>query len=211
MLLLQFLSARNQSGKVTLGDLPPVMVKLKTITDMLTEDEVKDILSESSSDLDQEVDFESFLRVCICVFFRTTLVFFHNNSFIWYLFVHMFICHRLTDCIIGCIGKRNQRITYIWIVQAYLNLQARATAKMGDSKTSSSFLKATTTTLRHTISESEKSSYVSHINSFLGEDPFLKEYLPIDPSSNALFELAKDGVLLWYWLHLVILGNMEYA
>lgn len=68
---------------------------------------------------------------------------------------------------------------------------------MGDSKTSSSFLKATTTTLRHTISESEKSSYVAHINSCLGEDPFLKDFLPIDPSTDALFELAKDGVLLW--------------
>lgn len=84
-----------------------------------------------------------------------------------------------------------------------MNLQARATAKMGASKkvlkTSSSFLKAATTTLRHTISESEKNSYVSHINSFLGQDPFLKEFLPIDPSTNAVFDLAKDGVLLWYY------------
>ncbi|KAL6561181.1 Fimbrin-5 [Orobanche minor] len=139
---VMFLSARNQYGKVTLGDLQPVMAQLKPITSILTPDEIKDILSESSSDLGQEIDFESFLR-------------------------------------------------------EYLNLQARATSKMGDSKTSSSFLKATTTTLRHTISVSEKASYVSHINSFLGEDPFLLKYLPIDPSTNALFDLAKDGVLLW--------------
>lgn len=84
-----------------------------------------------------------------------------------------------------------------YVVEAYLNLQARAMAKRGDSKSSSSFLKSTTTTLRHTISEPEKSSYVAHINSFLGEDPFLKKYLPIDPATNALFDLAKDGVLLW--------------
>lgn len=82
--------------------------------------------------------------------------------------------------------------------QAYLNLQARATEKLGGSKTASSFLKATTTTLLHTISESEKSSYVAHINSYLGEDPFLKDYLPLDPTSNDIFDLAKDGVLLWY-------------
>ncbi|KAI3465519.1 hypothetical protein Pfo_022182 [Paulownia fortunei] len=150
----KFLSARNQSGKVTLGDLPPVMVKLKPITDILTQDEIKGILSESSSDLDQEVDFESFLR-------------------------------------------------------EYLNLQARATAKMGDSKTSSSFLKATTTTLRHTISESEKSSYVSHINSFLGEDSFLKKYLPLDPSTNALFDLAKDGVLLCKLINVAVPGTID--
>ncbi|KAK4727441.1 hypothetical protein R3W88_032358 [Solanum pinnatisectum] len=98
-----FLSARNQSGKVTLGDLPPVLCKLKAFQGILIEDDIKEILSESSSDMSEEIDFESFLRV-----------------------------------------------------SAYL--QARATAK-GDSKTSSSFLKATTTTLRHTISESERGSY----------------------------------------------------
>lgn len=65
MLRLQFLSARGQSGKVTLADLPPVLVQLKAITDVLAENEITDILRESSPDLDQEVDFESFLRVCM--------------------------------------------------------------------------------------------------------------------------------------------------
>ncbi|KAL8511421.1 hypothetical protein ACS0TY_017997 [Phlomoides rotata] len=150
----KFLSARNQSGKVSLRDLPPVMVKLKAITQILGEEEIRDCLSESSSDLDQEVDFETFLR-------------------------------------------------------EYVNLQARATAKMGDSKTSSSFLKATTTTLRHTISESEKSSYVAHINSFLGEDKFLKDFLPMDPSTDALFELAKDGVLLCKLINVAVPGTID--
>lgn len=82
--------------------------------------------------------------------------------------------------------------------QAYLNLQGQANGKSGGPKNSSSFLKATTTTLLHTISESEKVSYVRHINSYLGDDPFLKQYLPLEPASNDLFDLAKDGVLLWY-------------
>jgi plastin-1 len=51
--------------------------------------------------------------------------------------------------------------------------------------------------LLHTISESEKASYVAHINNYLGQDEFLKRYLPIDPSTNDLFEIVKDGVLLW--------------
>lgn len=63
MLRLQFLSARGPSGKVTLADLPPVLVQLKAITDVLAENEITDILRESSSDLDEEADFESFLRV----------------------------------------------------------------------------------------------------------------------------------------------------
>ncbi|KAH6756896.1 fimbrin-like protein 2 [Perilla frutescens var. hirtella] len=150
----KFISARNQSGKVTLADLPPVLVKLKAIVDILTENEIRDILRESSPDLDQEVDFESFLR-------------------------------------------------------QYSDLQGRASAKVGGSKTSSSFLKETSTTLRHTIIGSEKASYVAHINSFLGEDSFLKDYLPIDPSTNALFELAKDGVLLCKLINVAVPGTID--
>lgn len=83
-------------------------------------------------------------------------------------------------------------------IQVYLKLHAHASSKMGSPvKNSSAFLKAATTTLLHTISESEKSSYVSHINNYLGEDKFLKQYLPIDPTTNDMFEIVKDGVLLW--------------
>ena len=64
-------------------------------------------------------------------------------------------------------------------------------------KGSVSFLKASTTTLLHVINESEKTSYVNHINKFLGEDPFLKNFLPLDPASNDIFNLIGDGVLLW--------------
>lgn len=81
--------------------------------------------------------------------------------------------------------------------QEFLNLQGRANSKLGGTKNSSSFLKATTTTLLHTINESEKASYVAHINSYLGNDPFLKKYLPLDPATNDLFNLVRDGVLLW--------------
>lgn len=82
--------------------------------------------------------------------------------------------------------------------QVYLKLQAHANTRMGSGeKNASAFVKNATTTLLHTISESEKASYVGHINNYLGEDAFLKKYLPINPSTNDLFEIAKDGVLLW--------------
>ncbi|GKA56738.1 fimbrin-2 [Tanacetum coccineum] len=82
-------------------------------------------------------------------------------------------------------------------LRVYLNLQAHATSRMGKgAKNSSAFLKSPTSTLLHTISESEKASYVGHINNYLGEDNFLKKFLPIDPSTNDLFELCKRGVLI---------------
>ncbi|KAG6658904.1 fimbrin-5 [Carya illinoinensis] len=150
----KYVSVRTQSGRVTVGDLPPVFVKLKAFTEMFTEDEIKAILGESYKDMNGELDFESFLR-------------------------------------------------------AYLDLQSRATAKSGGSKNSSSFLKATTTTVHHSINESEKASYVSHINSYLADDPFLKKYLPIDPSTNALFDLAKGGVLLCKLINLAVPGTID--
>lgn len=102
-----------------------------------------------------------------------------------------------------------EEIDFESFLRAHLNLQGRVTAKSGGSKSSSSFLKATTTTVHHTINESEKASYVSHINSYLAEDPFLKKYLPIDPSTNALFDLVKDGVLLCKLINVAVPGTID--
>ncbi|XP_052208723.1 fimbrin-3-like isoform X2 [Diospyros lotus] len=150
----KFLSLKNQNGKVTIGDLPSSMVKLKAFGDMLKEEDIREILSKISSDMDNEFDFEGFLRT-------------------------------------------------------YLYLQSQATEKLGCQKNSSSFLKATTTTLLHTVSESEKAFYVVHINSYLREDPFLKQFLPIDPATNALFNLAKDGVLLCKLINIAVPGTID--
>ncbi|KAG7011882.1 Fimbrin-5 [Cucurbita argyrosperma subsp. argyrosperma] len=150
----RFLSVRSQSGRVTVEDLPPVYAKLKAFSGIFTEDEIKEFLKETSRDVGEEIDFESYLR-------------------------------------------------------AYLDLQARATEKSGESKNSSSFLKAATTTFHHAINESEKASYVAHINSFLGEDPFLKNYLPLDPATNDLFDLAKDGVLLCKLINVAVPGTID--
>ncbi|KAF7826974.1 fimbrin-5-like [Senna tora] len=93
--------------------------------------------------------------------------------------------------------------------QAHLSLQARVMEKSGGSKNSSSFLKATTTTVHHAINESEKASYVAHINSYLAEDKFMKQFLPIDASTNALFDLAKDGVLLCKLINVAVPGTID--
>ncbi|KAK9151451.1 hypothetical protein Syun_009760 [Stephania yunnanensis] len=149
----KFVSLRTESGKVTVGDLPPVMMTLNGLKD-LTEDEIREILGKSNPNAGDEIDFEAFLR-------------------------------------------------------AYLNLQALDAAKKGDSKTSSTFLKAATTTLLHTINDSEKTSYVAHINNYLGEDPFLKKYLPMDPAKNDLFDLVKDGVLLCKLINIAVPGTID--
>ncbi|KAB5516241.1 hypothetical protein DKX38_026889 [Salix brachista] len=70
------------------------------------------------------------------------------------------------------------------------------------------FLKATTMTL-FTISESEKVSYVDQIYSYLGDDPFRKHFLPIDPATKDLFNLVKDGVLLCKLTDIVVPGIID--
>lgn len=150
-----FVSMRRENGQLSLSDLPSKMSKLKIIGESLTEEERASFLNDTYQNMDEDVDFELFLR-------------------------------------------------------AYLKLQAHANARMGSgAKNSSAFLKAATTTLLHTISESEKASYVGHINNYLGQDEFLKRYLPIDPSTNDLFEIAKDGVLLCKLINVAVPGTID--
>ncbi|URE14898.1 Fimbrin-like protein [Musa troglodytarum] len=148
------LSAKGDSGHVTVGNLPPIMVKLKGLHEVLTEEEISAILNASYPDDSHEMDFEAYLR-------------------------------------------------------AYLELQAQAGNKRGSVKNSSSFLKATTTTLLHTIGESEQGFFVAHINGYLGDDSFLKNYLPLDPASDDLFNLAKDGVLLCKLINVAVPGTID--
>ncbi|KAI3769166.1 hypothetical protein L6452_00266 [Arctium lappa] len=104
----------------------------------------------------------------------------------------------------------SKEIEFEGFLRAYLNLHAQAAAKLGNSNNnSSSFLQATTTTLLHTIDESEKESYVAHINSYLRDDPFMKQFLPIDPATNALFELARDGVLLCKLINVAVPNTID--
>lgn len=70
--------------------------------------------------------------------------------------------------------------------------------RQSPAKGDSSFLTSTATTLVHTISDSEKKAYVDHINMYLEKDASLQHVLPIDSSTNQLFDMIKDGILLWY-------------
>ncbi|KAF9684226.1 hypothetical protein SADUNF_Sadunf04G0095900 [Salix dunnii] len=60
-----------------------------------------------------------------------------------------------------------------------------------------------------TISESEKASYVDQIYSYLGDHPFLKQFLPIYPATKDLFNLVKDGVLLCKLINIVVPGGID--
>ncbi|XP_062174530.1 fimbrin-2 [Alnus glutinosa] len=150
-----FMNMRRESGKLTVGELAAKMSRLKVVGENLTEEERASFIHDLNRNLDDDVDFEYFLRV-------------------------------------------------------YLTLQGHATARTGsNAKNSSAFLKAATTTLLHTISESEKASYVGHINNYLAQDEFLNRYLPIDPSTNDLFEIAKDGVLLCKLINVAVPGTID--
>ncbi|KAG4139035.1 hypothetical protein ERO13_D07G167300v2 [Gossypium hirsutum] len=150
-----FTSMRRESGKLTLGDLASRMSRLKAVGENLSDQETTDFIAALYPNFNDEVDFESFLKV-------------------------------------------------------HLKLHAHASSRTGNpAKNSSAFLKAATTTLLHTISESEKASYVAHINNYLAQDGFLNKYLPIDPSSNDLFEIVKDGVLLCKLINVAVPGTID--
>ncbi|KAI3673842.1 hypothetical protein L6452_39972 [Arctium lappa] len=98
------------------------------------------------------------------------------------------------------------RLDFESFLRAYVNLQTQAAKKLGNSKSAASFLRASTV---HTVQDSEKEVYVAHINSYLRDDPFMKQFLPIDPSSNALFELVKDGVLLCKLINVAVPNTID--
>ncbi|KAK8689290.1 hypothetical protein V6N13_088012 [Hibiscus sabdariffa] len=81
-----------------------------------------------------------------------------------------------------------------------------AMRKSGGSKATASVLKAAAA---DTIIESEKATYVRHINIYLADDPFLKQFLPLDPATNDLFDLAKDGVLLCKLINVAVPGTID--
>ncbi|KAF5948927.1 hypothetical protein HYC85_014884 [Camellia sinensis] len=137
----KFVSIKNQNGKVKIGDLPPLMVKLKALSEMYKEEEIREILGESGSSMDDEIDFEGFLRAVQ----RT-----HGHS---------------------------SRLPQPPFFTPLVNQRNHLT--------------------------------VAHINSYLRDDPFLKQFLPIDPATNALFDLAKDGVLLCKLINVAVPGTID--
>ncbi|KAG0488669.1 hypothetical protein HPP92_007480 [Vanilla planifolia] len=129
----------SASGQVTVAKLPPFMVKLKGINEVLTEQEITLILTESYPDVNNEIDFEAFLR-------------------------------------------RN------WTCA-------------GISKFASSGCRQ--------IGWGQAEEFVIFHEIIKNEDKFLKDYLPLDPASNALFDLAKDGVLLCKLINVAVPGTID--
>jgi plastin-1 len=117
------------------------------------------------------------------------------------------------DSVLKAVARAGERpyqdASFELFLRVYAEMQLRLKATDGaaarkkaggiarSSSSTAAFLTAASTTLLHTISESEKASYVGHINAYLAEDPFLKDALPIDPATDHLFNLTKNGVLLW--------------
>ena len=60
-----------------------------------------------------------------------------------------------------------------------------------------------------TFSEEEKSAFVKVINTVLAEDSHCQKYLPIDPSTNDLFAIMKDGVVLCKLINCASKGTID--
>eukprot|EP00249_Psilotum_nudum_P023576 c28927_g1_i1 orf=240-2156(+) len=94
-------------------------------------------------------------------------------------------------------------------LRMYLHLQKCGNPKLGTPKNDSDFLKNASTTLLHTVSNSEKKAFVDHINAYLKEDLNLKKFLPIDPSTNQLMNIVKKGVLLCKLINIAVPGTID--
>lgn len=86
---VQFMSMRRESGKLPVGELAAKMSRLKVVGENLTEEERASFIHDLNRNLDDDVDFESFLRVSHYCFVKTTLsiLFFLSQLFIFYFFI----------------------------------------------------------------------------------------------------------------------------
>lgn len=57
---------RRESGKLTVGDLASRMSRLKVVGENLSEQERADLIADLYPNLNDEVDFEFFLKVSLC-------------------------------------------------------------------------------------------------------------------------------------------------
>lgn len=94
-------------------------------------------------------------------------------------------------------------------LKMFLHLQKAGDPQAGPPRTSSAFMKTASTTLLHTVGDSEKKAYVDHINTYLCDDPAMMKHLPIDPSTDQIFSIAKDGVLLCKLINLAAPGTID--
>jgi hypothetical protein len=86
---VQFMSMRRESGKLPVGELASKMSRLKVVGENLTEEERASFIHDLNRNLDDDVDFESFLRVSHYCFIKTTLsILFFDLSF---LFIYLFL------------------------------------------------------------------------------------------------------------------------
>ncbi|KAJ6333983.1 hypothetical protein OIU78_010981 [Salix suchowensis] len=67
-----FMSIRRESGKLTLRDMASRMSRLKVVGENLTEEDRASCIQDLYQNLDEEVDFEFFLKVCLFVSISTS-------------------------------------------------------------------------------------------------------------------------------------------
>jgi plastin-1 len=59
---------KSDADNVAIKDLPPVMEQLRGLHEVLSEEEIRNFLSESYPDMNQSIEFEPFLRVQLTIF-----------------------------------------------------------------------------------------------------------------------------------------------
>lgn len=80
------MTMRRETGKLTLADLSSKMSTLKVVGENLTEEERASFIQNLHHNLDDDVDFEFFLRVCFLTSMLLFNLFIQENTFFFLLF-----------------------------------------------------------------------------------------------------------------------------
>ncbi|XP_024545636.1 fimbrin-1 [Selaginella moellendorffii] len=121
-----------------------------------------------------------------------------------------FIQEPLTEEEVASIVKeRSSSLDFEAFLSIYLEMQKSGVKISPQKSPASEFLKRSTTTLIHTVHDSEKKAYADHINSHLADDPDLRDILPIDSSTDDLFDAVQDGILICKLINVAVPGTID--
>lgn len=116
----------------------------------------------------------------------------------------------ITDIIASVDSNNNGTIEWNEFLQMYKKLQEGTDSGFGQvyNQAAKQITEQGSVGL-HTYTEEEKEAFVEYINSTLGNDPDLKDYLPINVKNDQLFESVKDGVLLCKLINSSVAGTID--
>ena len=107
--------------------------------------------------------------------------------------------------------NKDQKVSF----KEYLMMMKKVKGEQGSTqeaftnKAGKEFIKVGTDFSFQSFSVEERTAFTKVINTVLIDDPVCKKYLPIDPNTNELFTMLKNGIILCKLINKAVEGSID--